>query len=377
MHIKQVTASLVCGVFLLSAAAQAQQPDSSKAEQEGIVAVVGSEVVTVRDVRRQVNLTKQRAASRAGAPVDIGANAEKQLFGRIARQLVTQKLIYTAYDNKKRYTPSENAVNKRINQIKNAAGGWQDYCRKLNQSGMTPRDMRDRIRRQLMVQRILQQQVYSQVHVRPREIRRFYQENRPYFTRPPRARVQIITLKKEGTQSWKKLQKTTDKIYAELDKGTAFAELAADYSDNQQTAKNSGNLGWFWLAKPAARDKERFADLRQILPLKHADTYVCNKDFRQALRKLEAGQHTDSPVKKQNALHILRVAELEPAHRIALDDNLADGTPVRKSIRRYLRNKRVQKHKSDLLDKLRRDHLVYLDPEIFKRKKVMPNQTDG
>lgn len=84
----------------------------------------------------------------------------------------------------------------------------------------------------------------------------------------------------EKTKAENKALETANKIIKELDEGKDFAELAKKYSKDELTAKNGGSLG-------------------------KVNTDDIADEALDALRKLENGKYTTTPVKSSDGYHIL------------------------------------------------------------------------
>ena len=113
-----------------------------------------------------------------------------------------------------------------------------------------------------------------------------------------------------------KTEKEAKAIIGKLDKGTDFAKLAKDKSLDTGSAKNGGDLNWF---EPA-----------QMV-----------KPFGDALKELEKGAYTKSPVQSQFGWHIIKLEdtrEIKPPEFDKVKDNL----------RNILLNREIKVHLAEL-----------------------------
>ena len=134
------------------------------------------------------------------------------------------------------------------------------FDRELTARNLTTTDMRDGLRRGLLTQKLLDREVKAKVTVTDQEITDFFNANRAQFNLPEDAihlAQIIITPVREAQQTNRlgddaatpqaaaaKAQMLMERIKA----GADFQELAADYSEDAETAQRGGDLGLMPLA---------------------------------------------------------------------------------------------------------------------------------
>jgi peptidyl-prolyl cis-trans isomerase SurA len=145
------------------------------------------------------------------------------------------------------------------------------FQQELTKRGLTPVELREGLRRELLTRKVVVQEVGSKVAVTDAEITAFFNANRPQFNVPEEsyhiAQI-VVTPVREAQASNRsgddaatpqaaaaKAQMLMDRLKA----GAAFQELAADYSEDPQSAGRGGDLGLVPVSKlktapPALRD---------------------------------------------------------------------------------------------------------------------------
>lgn len=105
----------------------------------------------------------------------------------------------------------------------------------LQERGLTLEDWRDELRESLIMEKLLEEAVYSRVEVSEMEVAAYYEANRDQFDRPAqvRARQILVATEAEG-----------QKALAQLRQGQPFAEVAREYSLSPD-AEQGGDLGFF------------------------------------------------------------------------------------------------------------------------------------
>jgi peptidyl-prolyl cis-trans isomerase SurA len=130
------------------------------------------------------------------------------------------------------------------------------FQKELDARRLTADDMKRGLRRELVVQKLLEQEVNARVSVGDQEVREFYEKNRAQFNIPEtqyRLAQIVVTpvrdaqvrnrLNHDATslaEAKEKMQMLADRLRG----GADFATLARDYSEDPQTAPQGGDLGF-------------------------------------------------------------------------------------------------------------------------------------
>ena len=145
------------------------------------------------------------------------------------------------------------------------------FQRELARRNVTAGDMREALRRDLLVQKLFEREIASKVTVTDQDVTAFYEANRAQFNRTEDAYriAQIVitpvrdaqTANRTGSdattpqEAAAKLQMVMERLKA----GTAFGDVAADFSEDPDSAPRGGDLGFVPLsalqkAPPPLRD---------------------------------------------------------------------------------------------------------------------------
>ena len=145
------------------------------------------------------------------------------------------------------------------------------FQQELARRSLTPDDMREGLRRELLTQKVIDREVASKVTVTDQEVTDFFNTNRAQFNVAEDAYhlAQIVVTPVKDAQPANRTgddastpQAAAAKIQMLMDKlkqGAAFSDLAADYSEDPQSAPRGGDLGFVPLsalkkAPPPLRD---------------------------------------------------------------------------------------------------------------------------
>ena len=202
---------------------------------DGLAAKVNDAVITVDDVGTA--LGDLRRAGRLGSETDF-----KTVYSNTVEHLVERRLILQLAAEKKVTFP-EWAVDNRIREI--VKEKFDDDMNKLNamltQIKTPLTEWRNMIRDDMIVTAMRQQMVEKYVTATPADMAREYRENRALYRQGSKTTVSVILLKPADAGDKKSPSVSTrgEEIFARLEKGDDFAELARQFSADSH-AKDGG-----------------------------------------------------------------------------------------------------------------------------------------
>ena len=130
------------------------------------------------------------------------------------------------------------------------------FQKELAARNLTPTDMRDSLRRDMLVNKVMEREVIGKIAVTDNDVTAFYEANRASFNRtedayhiaqitvtPIRANQQINRSGNDaGTPQ--EAQAKAQMLMERLKAGAQFAELAADFSEDPESSQRGGDLGF-------------------------------------------------------------------------------------------------------------------------------------
>jgi peptidyl-prolyl cis-trans isomerase SurA len=257
-RVRIAPAALVC---LLAAACSNQAPAPPSPD---VWATVDGREIRKDDVERAY----RRAASPASTPSD-----DEALTARlgILDDLIDQDVLLARAQALKIEVADadvEKAFTERRSNISDEA-----FQKELTQRALTADDMKRDLRRQLMVDKLMDQEVGSKIAIDDETIRAFYEQNRARFNvaetrhriaqivvapgRDPQLRNRTGDDAATPAEAQRKLQMLVERLKG----GADFAALAMDYSEDPQSAPQGGDLGFI----PASALNEVAPQLRETV----------------------------------------------------------------------------------------------------------------
>jgi len=234
----------------------------------------------------------------------------------------------------------------------------EEFQRQLKERGVTVEDLKNTVRRELSIQKLINREVVSKVVITDQDIAEFYNANRPQFNvaEPqyriaqivvtPRKEPQIRNRKNDDATNEAEAQRKVKMLVDRLNSGADFSQLAMDYSEDMNSAATGGDLGYV----PES-------SLNQSDPA-----------LKKLVIGLKAGQ-VSPPIVLKDSIRILKLVTREAPGLRGLTD-----PQVQQSIRDTLRNRKEQLLRASYLAVARDDARVanYLARQVLESNGKLP-----
>ena len=208
-------------------------------------------VVDGREIRRE---DVEKAYQRAGSGPD-NVPTEDALAAKLSLldELIVQDILLAKARALKIEVPDaelETAYNEAKKNISDEA-----FQQELNRRKVTAADMRDGLRRELLAQKVLEQEVGAKVTVTDQEVTDFFNANKSQFNVPeegyhlaqivvtPVRDQQISNRTGDDAATPQEAQAKVQMLMERLKAGASFGDLALGYSEDPESAPRGGDLG--------------------------------------------------------------------------------------------------------------------------------------
>jgi peptidyl-prolyl cis-trans isomerase SurA len=218
----------------------------------------------------------------------------------------------------------------------------QDFERQLKNRGLTLAELREQVRQDLTIQKLVEQEISSRITVTKAEIANYYAHNLADFRVPepeyhlaqilvtPVADPQVRNLMRDDAKTEQGARRKIKALYAQLRAGESFARVAEEYSEDPRTAPGGGDMGF--------------------IP---ASTMASNPHIQRAVRFLKPGQFSGI-IYGRNGFCIIKLLGFVPAGQRKLSD-----PQVQQTIRKTLLDEKEEVLKAAYVENLRNHaHIV-------------------
>lgn len=214
---------------------------------EEIVAKVNGDVITRSEYTSAIEETRQAVlASR-----DLSDEQKKERIETAEREtlrnlidelLLFQKGTDSEYNIETQVLRQRDTVMKQYNL--NTVEEFEAWA--AERFDMPIEDLMDQMRRNVMSNTVLQQEVGPRIVIPQEEMEKYYQEHKAEFVRKESVQLsQIVILKGKEGESDADAKTRAEQVRDRVHRGEPFGEMAKRFSDDKQTAERGGALGLY------------------------------------------------------------------------------------------------------------------------------------
>jgi len=249
-----ILALAAVAAFPLLAADTPSKPDvKSGSVVEEIIARINNHIITRSEFDRSQQQVQQEGEQQNATPQDISSKEKNVL-----RDLVDQQLLLQKGDDLG--ISAETDLVKRLDEIRKQMNlaTMDDLAKAAQEQGVSYEDFKENLRENIITQKVIQQEVGSKINITPEEIQKYYKDHLSEMTQPEQVRLSeiLISTQPKPTEDPKTAASITDaqrvaaaqakadQVYADIQKGAKFDDIARANSDGP-TASQGGDLGYF------------------------------------------------------------------------------------------------------------------------------------
>jgi peptidyl-prolyl cis-trans isomerase SurA len=248
-----------------------------------IVAIVNDDVITLGDLNKLViDRARELETSYNLSPKEAREKAESERRDLLERMIDQLILVYEARRQQIRVTEPE--LQEYLSAIKAQAGITSDeeFAKELEKQGYTLRKYRDEVRKKIMADKLLSQELSGKTEVPDEEVERFYQEHKDQIrsTGEEKLHLRHIFIKLNfSEEERRKAIERANEAYSKLTSGEDFESVARALSDSKDV-----KLGFF----------------------KTQELQALNPDIYSAALRLNPGEFS-KPIETPTGYHIIKL----------------------------------------------------------------------
>lgn len=326
---------IICAVFAgygiyVSAAdkATAGKETSSPAKKDGasmksdssgeLAAKVNGKPITKADFQAEVDRF-ERQASMMGKGTDEKQLAEmrEQILGKlIGRELLRQQAVKLGI----KVTDAD--LEDHLKGLREKMGSPEEFSKALSHMGLTEQTLKEQFASEMMMRRLIDQEVASKIVMDPNEAKAFYDKSPDMFKTPEMVRASHILVKVDANATPEEKAKALEKmkgIEKRIKGGEDFATVAKEVSDCPSKEKG-GDLDFFQRGQMVG-------------------------PFEQAAFSLKKNQ-VSGIVESEFGYHLIKVTDHKDAGTMSFEE-------IKPRIEQYLKNEKISQQLAQYVDKLK------------------------
>ncbi len=289
MNKKRLFPLLAVGLLAIVLTVSTGCSKDSKATSE-TVATIGSEKITKDELYE----------------VLVQSAGQEALSAMIDDKVVALEL------KKEKVSVSDKEIDAELAVYVDNAGGDEAFAAALEQNGMDEKKFKENIVDYLSIRKI----ITPRIDITDEQIKTYFEENKESFNEEEQVEASHILVKDEATAK---------KVAKKLADGEDFVALAKEFSTDEASAANGGELGFFPRGKMVA-------------------------EFEDAAFSMKVGTISD-PVKTEHGFHIIHVTDKKAAKKAVFNDH-------KEEIKDLLLEEGLQAEYVNWLDEVKLDYKI-------------------
>jgi len=203
-----------------------------------VIAIVNNQPVIESHLEEMFALAQKRANKR------MTKQQLQELKNSVLDSLISELLLYQAAEEESIIVSKERIDNQIKDLMKyNGFSDLEKFKKSIEKTEMMPYEMYvEEIKKQLTLEQIM---VYSMDFVPPSEAdaREWYEKNKERLLQVRFQRI-LIEPKNDSFSEEKRANELANELYNKINSGSSFESLARQNSDDKDSAKNGGLVGW-------------------------------------------------------------------------------------------------------------------------------------
>jgi peptidyl-prolyl cis-trans isomerase SurA len=209
-----------------------------------IVARVNNEIITQRQYEQQMaDLRNQLSRDYSGAELEAKVKEQSK---NLLRDMIDQDLLVEKAKDDDINVDTD--VIKKLDEIRQSSKveNLEELQKEVEKQGLVWEDFKDQIRRQLLMQEVIGREVGSQVNqsVSHQDARKYFQAHQQEFSSPGGVRLAQILISSDKHKP-DELEQRAKEVLAEIKAGGKWDTVVKKYSDDADSVKEGGDVGFF------------------------------------------------------------------------------------------------------------------------------------
>jgi len=178
-----------------------------------------------------------------------------ELKNEVLENLIDREILYQE-SKKTGINVNKKIVDEQLSDVKEHFQSEKEYKNALSTMELSEGDVKNQIKKSLAIGKLIEKKITQKIVVTDKETKSFYDANPNLFKRPEQVKASHILIKVVAGEDKHKKAEAKQKIkevQTKLKSGQDFSLLAKEYSEDEATSNDGGDLGYFArgeIAKP-------------------------------------------------------------------------------------------------------------------------------
>jgi peptidyl-prolyl cis-trans isomerase SurA len=216
-----------------------------------IVAKVNNEIITLTDLQRELRTLRNMLSQDVRDPNELEQEFEKRKKS-VLKDIIDNKMLVQKAEELGLTANIDVEVAAYLEETRKQAGipNMEVFDQALRQQGRSLAEHREWVKRQMIINNLIEQFVYSKLTLLTPEVEAYYKANIDRFTEPAEADLAEILFLTEGKDK-AAVRRKAEEVLGRLKSGADFEAEAKQHSEGP-TATRGGQIGTFKKGSMAA-----------------------------------------------------------------------------------------------------------------------------
>lgn len=221
----------------------------------GPVAVVNGNEISLLDFEKTALTYKESVEKLYGAglweqEISDGVKYKDELKKGILTQMIQEELVYEEA-KKENLEAKKEEVEAKLKELKVSIEKDKEYAKFLQDNEIDDEFLKSQLNKDISIQNY-KDKFYKNTKISEEDIKKYYEENKDSYKEDKvKASHILISTLDEKTNEYvseekkKEARKKAEEVYKKAKDGQDFSKLAKEYSQDEYSAVNGGDLGFF------------------------------------------------------------------------------------------------------------------------------------
>lgn len=235
-----VVALFAFQLLALSIPGSSWTQESSPQNLDRVMAKVNEATITVKMLNQAMRERIPTTGHRMISEKRLSEIREEELEKLIVRELLIQEARRLGIK------ADSDEIASELEKLKGRFPDDKQFEEALRRRSLTLADVREGLERHNLIQKVVDREIYSKVHLTDSDLKEHYEGHQEQFRLPQQIRLRLLLVRVDPSglrEDWERGRKKAQELSDRARKGEDFASLAIQFSDDKETRQKGGDTG--------------------------------------------------------------------------------------------------------------------------------------